>query len=250
MQADFKIVANIELVEALLVNDIVVDRCNKKQLNEIANIASEKYIEKSNNKLFWGKENFIYKVAKEVNNIDILGITNTKNNLFASTSNTTYVTTPKGTKVPVYTSSYAGAQWSKTITAETKKEYPKATVIRPADNRYNCHSYAWYKQSTGNVYWMQTPASYYKDGSYEKITNKADRGANNRIIWSKIPLAQPIIHSGYLVGINKNGSYNIYSKWGQGPLMQHNAKYSPYDGTRYYYKKASKLPALTRRHPI
>lgn len=239
LESDFKTIANIELVETLLVNNVILDNCSQKQISEIANIASDKFIIKKKSALFSGKENLIYKAAAEVNNIDILGTSDKRMRLFATANNATYVTTPKGTKVPVYTPSYGGAQWSKTITAETKKNYPKANVIQPADNRYNCHSYAWYKQSNGNIYWMQTPSAYFKDGSYKKITNKANRGANNRITWTKIPLANPIIHSGYLVSINKNGSYNIYSKWGQGPLMQHSANYSPYDGTRNYYKKTN-----------
>lgn len=36
---------------------------------------------------------------------------------------------------------------------------------------YNCHSYAWYKQSPYNRYWMQDPTPYTKDGSYSRVVS-------------------------------------------------------------------------------
>ena len=41
----------------------------------------------------------------------------------------------------------------------------EATRIAPSSSKYNCHSYAWYMQSTSNPYWMNDPSSYYTDWS-------------------------------------------------------------------------------------
>lgn len=234
LQVDFRTIANIELVEIMLVNDIISVSCNEEQKSKIADIAIEKYNDKMQSNLFTGKENLICEAADEVGNINIIDEIVKEDRDSAVGYATTYVTTPNGSKVEVFTSSYNGEQWANNFDAETKRLYPDATLIRSSDNRYNCHSYAWYKQSIGNIYWMNNPAKYISDGSYQKITNKNNRGADNRVVWIQ---DNSYIHSGYLVSINNNGSYNIRSKWGAGPLMLHKASYSPYDGTREYYKR-------------
>ncbi len=53
---------------------------------------------------------------------------------------------------------------------EILKSYPTASIMGSATNKYNCHSYAWYKQSTSNTYNMPDPYHYMNDGSYYKIS--------------------------------------------------------------------------------
>ena len=72
LQADFRSIANIELVEIMLVNDTISDYCDEEQKNKIADIASEKYNDKMQSELFTGKENLIYEAAGEVDNINII----------------------------------------------------------------------------------------------------------------------------------------------------------------------------------
>ena len=204
LQMDFRTIANVELAELLLVNNSIYVSCDEEQKSNIVDIISDKYNDKLQSNLFTGKENLVYEAAEEAGNTD---------NIY----------------------SYNGDTWAKALDAEIKKEYPDATLIRSSDNRYNCHSYAWYKQSTGNVYWMNNPSKYISDGSYKKVTNKNNRGSGNRVVWIQ---NNSYIHSGYLVSINSNGSYNIRSKWGSAPLMLHKANYSPYDAqTREYYER-------------
>lgn len=235
LQTDFRTIANLELVEILLVNNSIYVSCDEKQKIKIAGIINDKYNNKLQSNLFTGKENLVYEVACEAGNTDIIYEIEKEYKNPMSIYSSTYVTTPNGSKVEVNTYSYNGSTWAKALDAETKKKYPDATLIRSSDNRYNCHSYAWYKQSSGNVYLMNNPSKYISDGSYKKITNKNNRGADNRVVWIQ---NNSYIHSGYLVSINDNGSYNIRSKWGSGPLMLHKANYSPYDAqTREYYER-------------
>lgn len=237
LDLSFKIASNIELIETIFVNDYFVEQCSNKQINKIADIVFDKIYEKKGNSLFLGKENFIYKVANEVCNSEIIENYKMKMATSVLATNGLFVTTPNGTKVPVLVQFFNGTDWAKAMDKEFSRTYPKAQILRSSDNRYNCHSYAWYKQSMGNTYWMNNPAAYVNDGSYKKVTNKDNRAANNRIRWVNYALKEPLKHSGYLKKINSDGTYTVYSKWGEGPLMSHKAKYSPYDGTREYFKR-------------
>lgn len=233
---DVYTVADIELTETIMMRYIKdnPDKILKQKL--IFQGMKDKLTEKYTSSIFKGRENIVYKLVDEIKNVISFGKTNIKNFFVSTTALTTTVKTPKGTKVYVVSNGYYGDTWAKAEDAEYKKEFPKATIIRSSDNRYNCHSYAWYNQGTNNRYWMNDPRAYVTDGSYAKITNSKKRGANNRICWELYALKQPIVHSGILKRINSDGSYTVYSKWGKGPLMSHAAKYSPYSGTREYYK--------------
>lgn len=232
LHSNFKYTSNIEFLETLLVNDIILDSCTGEQKQKIVDISCKKYDSKTKSNLFVERAGFVYEAAQETGNLNIFE----KNN-FMLMGNVTYVTTPNGSKVPVYTSTYNGAEWAAKVDAETKRDYPNAKILRSSDNRYNCHSYAWCNQTELNIYWMNDPSAYINDGSYKKVTDKSKRSAKNRILWVQAPLANPYVHSGYLAKINSDGTYTVYSKWGSGPLMSHKAKYSPYSGTRQYYKR-------------
>jgi len=235
LQMDFRTIANVELAEILLVNSSIYVSCDEEQKSKIVDIISDKYNDKLQSNLFTGKENLVYEAAGEAGNTEIIYEIEKEYKNQVSTYSGTYVTTPNGSKVDVDIYSYNGDTWAKALDAEIKKEYPDATLIRSSDNRYNCHSYAWYKQSNGNVYWMDNPSKYISDGSYKKVTNKNNRGSGNRVVWIQ---NNSYIHSGYLVSINSNGSYNIRSKWGSAQLMLNKANYSPYDAqTREYYER-------------
>ena len=51
--------------------------------------------------------------------------------------------------------------------------YPNAVQVHSANPNYNCHSYAWYSQSTENPYWINSPDIYYseQDQSYVEVTD-------------------------------------------------------------------------------
>ena len=227
---DFKTKCKIELIEYLILNEYMWKKYDTSYKKMVISEVERKENQKRNSELFMDDDGRSILKTNYLTGID-------KVKLF-SINIQKYVKTPNGSDVPVETFSYNGKDWANRLDAEFKKAYPKAKILRPSDNRYNCHSYAWYSTNTDNIYWMNSPQKYIQDGSYKKVTNKAKRGKGNRIIWFQYPLANPYVHSGYLASINSDGSYKIYSKWGKGPLMQHSAKYSPYSGTREYYKRS------------
>ncbi len=104
--------------------------------------------------------------------------------------------------------------------------YPGATFVSTATKKYNCHSYAWYSQSTSNGYWMDSPAAYMSDGSYTKSGIKV----GNIICYGNEE------HSGVvsLVKVGYSGCY-VKSKWGFYGLYNHYYNLCPYSTSNLTY---------------
>lgn len=96
--------------------------------------------------------------------------------------------------------------------------YPGATYIATPTKKYNCHSYAWYSQSTSNNYWMNDPSKYMSDSSYKKDGIKV----GNIIYYTGE-------HSGVVsnVKVGYTGCY-VKSKWGMYGLYNHFYNQCPY----------------------
>lgn len=168
------------------------------------------------------------------------------------TYQTKYVNTPLGTEVEVREASgdYGSIKkaWYKLMYSTY---FPNAEFISDASLRYNCHSYAWYQQSTSNSYWMNDPSAYYTDGSYVEVTNPQ---VGDIICYfdnkSTDTLADDInLHSGVVDEILNTESnnvcgnsniVNVVSKWGSMPLYRHRGDECPYtsykNGTADYVK--------------
>ena len=147
----------------------------------------------------------------------------------------TYIYTYFGQALGVYSFPELSAQEIIDITNYYVSNYPNAEMIRPASAKYNCHSYAWYSQSTSNQYWLNSHTEnnafqlrrYWTDDYYYATT-----AVDAEIVYyssgdhSAIPLSTSYI-----------------SKWGQAPLMKHSPTYCPYISTnRQYYKHRTSLP--------
>lgn len=180
-------------------------------------------------------------------NADILiRYLNTVSNTSASTLSAVSVVTvytPKGTPVMAYYE----LTWEDfgTTATEAKAQniallslYPSASQDAPIDPSYNCHSYAWYQQSTANKCWIDFPDAYVTDGSYVSATP----AAGNRITYYDSALQQ-YSHSGILIsGGTSPSNIRVRSKWGMLGLIIHNADDCPYYDTNAqlsYWKKAS-----------
>ena len=111
---------------------------------------------------------------------------------------------------------------------------PEATRISPSTRKYNCHSYAWYMQSTSNPYWMDCPNDYYTDGSYEISTgnvgdiicyyNEDDVNIHSGIVTSRL--------SGVSNGVCGDADLvTVRSKWGSLGLYDHRGDQCPYTST-------------------
>lgn len=140
------------------------------------------------------------------------------------------VKTPKGSAVAVGVLK-SGKDLSANEKARYKndiaRDYPAAVYVSEATKKYNCHSYAWYSQSTSNGYWMENPSKCMSDGSYKKggykVGNIAYYGssANHSGVVSSVRVGMP-------------GCY-IKSKWGPSGVYNHFYNYGPYGSANITY---------------
>jgi hypothetical protein len=146
------------------------------------------------------------------------------------------VKTPKGSTVPeVY-------QRSPELTSVEKNQintdfallFPNATRVADPTVNYNCHSYAWYQQSSSNPYWIgryNAPSIYTTDGSYYRYYGTPRSGMK---AWYNNGE-----HSGVSIGarLDEYGVqiHYVRSKWGMCGLYEHPYSYSPYTPSVAWY---------------
>ena len=122
------------------------------------------------------------------------------------------------------------------------EEYPNATVVAPASSRYNCHSYAWYNQSTtANHHWINPMSS---DGKRFQLSAywTAGKGIYVSCAESQAELVYYAnVDGGHSAVKRPDGKY--ISKWGCAPVMIHDPAYCPYTASgRQFYKVSPYLP--------
>ena len=104
--------------------------------------------------------------------------------------------------------------------------YTSATQLAPPSPSYNCHSFAWYLQSS-NKHWINSPADYINDGSYV-WSSTASTG--KKVIYSNS--VSGIVHSGVVSASGTSlSTTSIRSKWGYLGVYDHYADDCPYYGT-------------------
>ena len=88
-----------------------------------------------------------------------------------------------------------------------------------ATNRYNCHSYAWYNQSTSNNYWIDDPVKF-RSGWIKSTgwTNVIPSGiqSGDKVDYYKTSTNRP--HSAVVYSVILN---TFVSKWGSAGLYVH-----------------------------
>lgn len=113
--------------------------------------------------------------------------------------------------------------------------------INPVSNptvKYNCHSYAWYRQSTSNPYWMNNPSKYLTDGSYTEV-GKIETEVGDRMVYynSNDDTYDGISHSAVITDYTdypkSKRTFVVKSKWGMLGLYEHSWSNCPY----YYINK-------------
>lgn len=115
-------------------------------------------------------------------------------------------------------------------------EFPNAVFIENASAKYNCHSYAWYQNTTNNNIWLHrySPITgnfqlsrYWTDDLYESCSSSDAE----KVYYSDGD------HSAIVLS---NGHY--LSKWGDGPLMEHAYNDCPYLVMNIQFYKEKNLP--------
>lgn len=148
------------------------------------------------------------------------------------------VTTPNGSSVATLTVSgdLSSSQISQ-INSQMASSYPRATRLRSATAKYNCHSYAWYSQSTSNNRWMNYTAKYWTDGSYRFSSSQSYATASNAP--SPLVIGTRVSYVGGDHSAYKSGATTLTSKWGQAGLYSHAPNHTPYTSTstlNYYFR--------------
>lgn len=143
----------------------------------------------------------------------------------ASTSTTT-VQTPLGKTIIANINDELSASELISITNYMTSNYPNAIVRGSATNKYNSHSYVWHNQSVENDLWINAYQmdplglqleNYWTNDAYVSCTESEavctyNHGFNQDETISSIILP--------------NGKY--LTKWGKGPLMEHDKQDCPY----------------------
>ncbi|GAA0938911.1 hypothetical protein GCM10009554_28220 [Kribbella koreensis] len=201
--------ASFRRIETLLTQSSIRKTMTASQLSRLATVGQSKQLGKQARADVYGKAS--------------------SSLIFTPTDNNTTIYTPRGSAVAAInmTTELTSAQ----ITSNNNyvaSNYPNATRLRNSSRRYNCHSYAWYDQGTGNTKWINSPGDdkFWTDGSYIPNSNVGQGGR-------KVSYRNDD-HSAITVNATV-----FDSKWGQLPLMRHNYNYTPYNSSAlYYYSRA------------
>jgi hypothetical protein len=212
------IIANVEI---LLAQNKILDNLTEIQLGDLLVEARSKYTSK--------QQSAIYGQPSLDSTLQVIEQVSQRH--YTPREYNSYVYTPNGSRVAVIVdrtemSSDEIAYWNWWV----GYVYPLATWQATATNKYNCHSYAWYSQSTSNNKWMNSPSKYWQDGSYTRVNPPYPyNGARMRYVNGD--------HSAFvLFGMypDQPQLYYVLSKWGPLPLMYHGAAYCPYNSSTLY----------------
>lgn len=113
------------------------------------------------------------------------------------------------------------------INDKVKSEY-NLTPIRQPTQKYNCHSYAWYKVDLPNLWWIDYPDDYINDPLVNRVYSPY---VGDRVVYRKTQ-ATPYTHSGIISYVESAVSADgiwITSKWGAWGLYRHTIFNCPLD---------------------
>ena len=153
----------------------------------------------------------------------------------------THVYTPRGNEVQAVINKKSLSKWRYNTNRDFQREkFPNVVVLEEPNNRYNCHSYAWYSQDIEtNKYWINDPTMYYSDYSYDEIDVTKDniikgdilcyfgyyKGVYSNLHSAIINSVSEVIISNLPSELNE---LSVTSKWGEGGLYIHQGNYCPY----------------------
>lgn len=234
-QTDLDEVLTIEFMEAALSQEEIIEQFDEKQLDQLSDEAEEKYTKKCENKMYKTFEGSIYENMYENGTLDEIDADCVfqKSNNSELCSYQIIIYTKKGKPVLAYLMDETlTKEQINSINKKYKKAYPKATFVSNSTSKYNCHSYAWYKTSTKNSTWINSPKAFINESKY---IGKKPSKKNQKAVWINAASNSYYEHSGIVYSYKNKNSFMIQSKWGKAPLMRHKENYSPYGGTIKYY---------------
>lgn len=106
------------------------------------------------------------------------------------------------------------------------------TLLSRGTCKYNCHSYAWYSQSTSNNRWINFPIAYMVDGSYTRVLSSIYSSSLGVYMGDKVfygtntnPTHSAVISSG--ISGAPLLTRTAKSKWGELGLFEHTVNNVP-----------------------
>lgn len=212
-------------LEILLAQPEIANSMSEQQVLEVFDIAEEKYNEKVKiPEVYQGTTSTFYQSVNENNGITTYAYGD-------------YVQTPNGNDVYVRVWQSSDGDFSSSEKAALAEDveiaYPNATLLRDATIKYNCHSYAWYSNSSLNKRWMPYPGAFITDGSYPELTKITTDVGSRMVYYDTIdgscgtPTHTAIIYS-YVDYPRSRRTFVVESKWGSYGLYRHDSYDSPY----------------------
>jgi len=148
-----------------------------------------------------------------------------------SVSSTSTITTPFGKSIEVLILPEMTQSEINWATNDCLSQYPNVTLIRPASQKYNCHSYAWYSTAADNSYWINAGtqlSKYWTNDLYVSCTSSE---------------AEKIYYAnGDHSALPSTTAGKYISKWGAWPLVEHAPTDCPYLATNMQYYKERPTP--------
>lgn len=116
------------------------------------------------------------------------------------------------------------------ITNDFTSQHTSAILRGSSTRKYNCHSYAWYKQEVDNNFWL---SSYTLSGVFQL----SKYWTHDYYVNCTESEAEKVYYSSEDHSAIKLPEGKYISKWGQGPLMEHEYWDCPYLAVnRVFYK--------------
>lgn len=153
--------------------------------------------------------------------------------------------TPSGTTVTSSWCHYDSPELTASERADIN-DYVKSNYglspLREPTRKYNCHSYAWYSQSSSNLWWIDYPDDFMNDSYYTENTGVIT--GNNIAVYRSHPSSTEYLHSAIVTGVGTGSGPNppitVVSKWGRMGLYSHMLYNCPadYGRTMLFYKVA------------
>lgn len=227
-ESDDTNVYRLSNLEILLAQNFVTEKLEESEKVELIKLASEKMTQKTNSNIYGGfTETLFFDLLKE-NATDATLAAQAESMLASMYNSTVYTPNGTGVSVNVYTSEPLTTSQISAYDSQTAILYPNAIKLRSASGKYNCHSYAWYSQSTSNNVWMNVPDAYWTDGSYSYVPSPV---STNKMVYFNGSVAD---HSGIVYyrysgpSINFMDLVDVDSKWGPYGLYRHRGNDCPY----------------------
>ncbi len=112
------------------------------------------------------------------------------------------------------------------------------TRIAETSSFYNCHSYAWYRYSTDNPYWIIDISEFLLDDACTEVIPQSTVQVKDIIVYYDSQGNK--VHSGVVYSISSSGEVIICSKWGPSGVFIHSIDSVP-DG--YLADPSNKTPS-------